>query len=118
VFEGDLFAALPDRLRRRVDVVVVNAPYVPTAEIAFMPPEARDHEAIVALDGGTDGLDVHRRVAAEAREWLAPGGLLVIETSERQAERTRTLFRDQGFDADVARDEDRDATAVTARAPR
>ena len=58
----------------RIDVLAVNAPYVPTDEIAMMPPEARDHEARVALDGGGDGLDVHRRVAASARAWLAPGG--------------------------------------------
>jgi release factor glutamine methyltransferase len=114
VFEGDLFAPLPDRLRRRLDVVVVNAPYVPTAEIDFMPPEARDHEALVALDGGDDGLDLHSRVAAEAREWLRPGGLLVIETSERQAGRTQALFAEQGLDARIAHDEDRDATAVVA----
>lgn len=118
VFQGDLFAALPSTLRGRVDVMVVNAPYVPTAEIVFMPPEARDYEARVALDGGDDGLAVHRRVAAEAREWLTPGGLLVIETSERQAERTRSLFAEQRFDARVARDDDRDATAVSARSPR
>jgi release factor glutamine methyltransferase len=118
VFLGDLFTALPSGSRGRLDVVVVNAPYVPTAEIAFMPSEARDFEAAVALDGGADGLDVHRRVAADARGWLVPGGFLVIETSERQAERTRALFADQGFSTDVRRDKDRDATAVTARASR
>ena len=59
---------------RRVDVVVANAPYVPTDAIALMPPEARDHEPAVALDGGVDGLDVQRRVAAAAPGWLAPGG--------------------------------------------
>ncbi len=118
VFEGDLFSALPDELDGRLDVVVVNAPYVPTAEIAFMPAEAREFEAAVALDGGGDGLDVHRRVAAEARAWLAPGGLLAIETSERQADRTAALFAAEGFDARISRDDDRDATAVTARAPR
>lgn len=118
VFEGDLFGALPPRLRGAIDVIAVNAPYVPTREIPFMPSEARDFEARVALDGGTDGLDVHRRVAAEARDWLVPGGLLVIETSKRQAERSRELFVEQGFEARIARDDDRDATAVTARAPR
>ncbi|RWZ67897.1 putative protein N(5)-glutamine methyltransferase [Labedella populi] len=117
VLEGDLFAALPVSLRDRVEVIVVNAPYVPTTEIAFMPLEARNFEALVALDGGDDGLHVHRRVAAEARDWLVPGGVLVIETSEHHAERTRALFADRGFDAQVRRDEDRDATAVTARAP-
>ena len=64
VHEGDLYAALPDDLRGRVDLLVVNAPYVPTEAIATMPREARDHEHRVALDGGADGLDVQRRVVA------------------------------------------------------
>ena len=59
-------------------VVVANAPYVPTDAIAVMPPEARDHEPSVALDGGAEGLDVQRRVAAAAPRWLAPGGSLLI----------------------------------------
>ena len=66
---GDLDALAAARLRGRVDVLAANAPYVPTAEIALMPPEARDHEPPVALDGGADGLDVARRVVAAA--WLA-----------------------------------------------
>ena len=85
VHEGDLYDALPGDLRGRVDVLAVNAPYVPTDAIATMPPEARDHEARIALDGGGDGLDVHRRVAAGARDWLAPGGHLLIETGVAQA---------------------------------
>ncbi|MFD3532018.1 putative protein N(5)-glutamine methyltransferase [Streptomyces sp. NPDC058664] len=87
VYEGDLFAPLPSGLRGRVEILVANVPYVPTEEIGLLPPEARDHEPHVTLDGGPDGLDVLRRVAAEAPEWLAPGGRLLVETSERQAER-------------------------------
>ncbi|WUQ08313.1 putative protein N(5)-glutamine methyltransferase [Streptomyces sp. NBC_00250] len=87
VYEGDLFAPLPAELRGRVEILVANVPYVPTEDIALLPPEARDHEPHVTLDGGPDGLDVLRRVAAEAPEWLAPGGRLFVETSERQAER-------------------------------
>ena len=56
VHEGDLYDALPDDLRGRVDVLAVNAPYVPTDEIALMPTDARDHEHRIALDGGPDGL--------------------------------------------------------------
>lgn len=56
VHTGDLFAALPGRLRGRVDVLVANTPYVPSGAIASMPPEARDHEPRAALDGGADGL--------------------------------------------------------------
>ncbi|GAA2251281.1 methylase [Streptomyces ruber] len=85
VHEGDLFTALPDALRGRVDILAANVPYVPTEEIALLPAEARDHEPPVALDGGADGLDVLRRVAAGAAPWLAPGGSLFVETSEHQA---------------------------------
>ncbi len=85
VHQGDLFDALPDALRGRVDVLTANVPYVPTHEVGLLPPEARDHEPLVALDGGADGLDVLRRVTAEAPRWLAPGGCLLVETSERQA---------------------------------
>ncbi len=66
VYAGDLFSALPDSLRGRIGVLICNAPYVPTAEIAFMPAEARDHEALMALDGGADGLAILRRAAAGA----------------------------------------------------
>jgi len=116
VGEGDLYDALPDDLRGRVDVLAVNAPYVPTDEIAMMPPEARDHEARIALDGGVDGLDVHRRVAASAREWLAPGGHLLIETSRRQAPTTASLATAAGLDARIVRDEEIAGTVVIARA--
>ncbi len=85
VYQGDLFTVLPGSLRGRIDVLICNAPYVPTSQIAFMPAEARDHEALLALDGGTDGLAVLRRVAAGAPDWLAPGGVLLVETSEQQA---------------------------------
>jgi len=115
VYEGDLFAPLPAGLLRRVDVLVVNAPYVPTGAIALMPPEARDHEARIALDGGADGLDVHRRVADGAARWLAPGGSLLIETSRRQAAATRMLVADAGLTARVVTDDDLDGTAVIGR---
>ncbi|MRK02296.1 putative protein N(5)-glutamine methyltransferase [Aeromicrobium sp. S22] len=85
VHQGDLFDALPGTLQGAVDLLVVNAPYVPTAAISTMPPEAREHEPLAALDGGGDGVDLHRRVAAHALTWLAPGGHLLIETSPRQA---------------------------------
>jgi release factor glutamine methyltransferase len=112
VFAGDLYAALPDDLRQRVDVLVVNAPYVPTDAIATMPPEARDHEHRVALDGGHDGLEVQRRVVAEAPAWLAPGGRLLVETSRGQADRTSGLFATAGFASRVETDDDLDGTVV------
>jgi release factor glutamine methyltransferase len=112
VVEGDLYDALPAELRGRIDVLAVNAPYVPSEAIAMMPPEAREHEARMALDGGGDGLDVHRRVAASARSWLAPGGALLIETSERQAPVAAAFFEQGGLDARILHDDDADATVV------
>ena len=112
VFEGDLYAALPVALRGRIDVLVSNAPYVPTESIALMPREARDHENRVALDGGTDGLDVQRRIAAGVREWLAPGGGVLVATSERQARASAALLAARGLAVTVARDDAIDATAV------
>ena len=115
VHEGDLTAALPDELAGRVDVIVANAPYVPSDEIVMMPPEARDHEPRVALDGGTDGVDIHRRVAEQAPPWLRPGGHLVTETSRRQAPLTVEAMTRHGFDTRVVRSDDLDATAVLGR---
>lgn len=109
---GDLDEPLPADLRGRVDVLVVNAPYVPTGAVALMPPEARVHEHRVALDGGGDGLDVQRRVAAVAPRWVRPGGSVLIETSERQAPVTAELLGHNGFDVRVVRDEELDATVA------
>ncbi|GHH32880.1 putative protein N(5)-glutamine methyltransferase [Streptomyces candidus] len=112
VYEGDLYAPLPAGLRGRVDVLVANAPYVPTDDIGLLPSEAREYEPLVALDGGADGLDVQRRVTAGAARWLAPGGSLLIETSERQADRTAAAMVRGGLAARVATDEELGATVV------
>ncbi|WP_309108323.1 putative protein N(5)-glutamine methyltransferase [Arthrobacter sp.] len=85
VYEGDLFKPLPGGLMGRVDVLVANVPYVPTDAIGLMPPEARDHEPRVTLDGGDDGLEVLRRLADGVLRWLAPGGHIFIETDASQA---------------------------------
>ena len=118
VVEGDLFAPLPADLRGRVALLLVNAPYVPTGSIERMPPEARVHEHRLALDGGPDGLDVQRRVAAAAGGWLAPGGSLLIETSARQAPVTIALFGRNGLVPRTAHHEDVDGTVVIGTRPR
>ena len=112
VYEGDLYQPLPARLRGRVAIVAANVPYVPTGEIAFLPPEARAHEPQVALDGGPDGLDVLRRVAAGAPDWLAPGGYLLIETSERQAPLAAAAFQASGLSPRVTTSADLGATVL------
>lgn len=109
---GDLYDALPVPLRGRVDVLVANAPYVPSDGIAAMPPEARDHEPRIALDGGPDGLDVQRRVAAGVREWLAPGGCVLVETSQRQVDASMANLRTAGLAMRTVRSESLDATVV------
>lgn len=114
VHEGDLLSALPASLRGRVDVLVFNAPYVPTGEIEFLPPEARLHEAPVALDGGDDGTGIQRRVVAEAAAWLAPGGHLLTETSERQAAALVEAVSSSGLVGRIVRDDELDATVVIA----
>ena len=115
-YEGDLYDALPSALRGRVDLVVVNAPYVPTSEIGLMPAEARLHEPRVALDGGPDGVAIHRRVAAQSPGWLAPDGRLLIETSERQAPLTEAAMTSAGLTTTVVTDHEIDATIVVGEA--
>ncbi|MEU1243388.1 putative protein N(5)-glutamine methyltransferase [Micromonospora parva] len=117
VYEGDLFDPLPRRWRGRLDLVVANAPYVPTDAVALMPPEARLHEAPVALDGGPDGLSVLRRVGNDAADWLAPGGHLVVEVGTTQVDALCESFQKAGLIPTVHQDETRDATALTARRP-
>jgi release factor glutamine methyltransferase len=112
VYQGDLYDPLPAGLRGRVAVLTANVPYVPTGEIGFLPPEARAHEPLAALDGGADGLDVLRRVAAGAPGWLRPGGHLLIETSERQAAAAAAAFTASGLTTRVASSAEEYATVI------
>jgi release factor glutamine methyltransferase len=117
VHEGDLYASLPDGLRGRVGILIANVPYVPTREVALLPAEARVHEPRVALDGGQDGLYVLRRVAAGAPRWLAPGGHLLTEASERQAPMVAQTFALSGLVPRVTHCEEREATVVIGTRP-
>ncbi len=115
VYQGDLYDALPAGLRGRVAVLVANVPYVPSGEIGFLPPEARSHEPLAALDGGPDGLGVLRRVAAGAPDWLMPGGYLLIETSERQAPAAAAAFAASGLAPRIAVSEELGAAVIVGR---
>jgi release factor glutamine methyltransferase len=112
VYQGDLFAPLPTELRKTVAAAICNAPYVPTDEIPFLPPEARDYEPHVALDGGSDGLAVLRRAAAQAPRWLAPGGHLLVETSNRQAPLMADAMARAGLSPRVHSDDELGASVV------
>lgn len=113
VYLGDLYQPLPTGLRGRVRILAANVPYVPTGEITLLPAEAREHEPRVAVDGGADGLDVLRRVAAGAPSWLAPGGQLLTETSQRQAAAAADAFARAGLTPQLATCEELGATVVT-----
>lgn len=110
---GDLDQPLPAGLRGTVDVILANVPYVPTGSIALMPHESRDHEPRTTVDGGTDGLDLLRRVAALAPGWLHPGGSVFCEVSEDQTAAATAAFADAGLDAGIHHDPERYATVLS-----
>lgn len=112
VLAGDLYDPLPTTLRGRIDLIVANAPYVPSDAIALMPREAREHEPLVALDGGGDGADVQRRIIAAASDWLKTDGQLLIETGREQSVVTARAMRQSGFEVEVVIDDERDAAVV------
>ena len=117
VYQGDLFDPLPPELAGQVDLLVVNAPYVPTGELGLMPRDLRAHESVVAHDGGADGVDVQRRVGADASRWLRPGGHLLTETSRRQVELVESAFAEQGLTTSVTRADALSATVVIGTRP-
>jgi release factor glutamine methyltransferase len=114
VFKGDLYEPLPQSLAGRVDLLLANAPYVPTDSIELMPPEARLYEPRMALDGGSDGLDLLRRIIAGARRWLAPNGRLLVEASRSQGPATVAACERQGLTARIVTSDELDATVVLA----
>jgi release factor glutamine methyltransferase len=115
---GDLFA--PIEGEPPFDAVVANPPYVPRGELPTLPAEVR-HEPARALDGGPDGLDVVRRIAAGAPRWLVPGGLLALEIGDGQGPAVHSLLEAAGYgsvriERDLAR-HDRLALGTHLRGP-
>jgi release factor glutamine methyltransferase len=117
VHQGDLFTALPRRLRRRVDVLVASPPYVPSAEIRLLPAEAREFEPGTALDGGDDGLALVRRIARGARQWLSPQGCLALEVGESQIGSAADLLEDLGYATRPVVSPTYGSAVVTGRCP-
>jgi release factor glutamine methyltransferase len=97
---GSVEGCLPE-LDGAVDVVVSNPPYVAVDEVDLLDPEVRDHDPHHALFAGADGLDVIRLVEQAARRLLRPGGLLVVEHSDRQGESAPAVLEQAGGWAEV-----------------
>jgi release factor glutamine methyltransferase len=114
---GSLFEPLPARLRGSIGILTVNAPYVPTDELPFLPREARQHEPVAALDGGGDGLDVYRHVLAQAGSWLAVDGHALMEVAVGQAAKISRLARRAGLAVTVRRSRTAGTSIVLARRP-
>lgn len=102
LLEGSLFAPVAER---RFDLITGNPPYIPSSEIAALPPDVRDFEPHLALDGGSDGLSLVRDIAARAQRHLTPGGLLALEIGAEQGSGARDILEAHGFrDVELARD--------------
>ena len=99
--EGDLFRAKTKSekslSRRSYDIICANPPYVPTAEIEELEPEVRDHDPLLALDGGADGLDFYRRLAKDAPAHLNEGGKILLEIGCGQGADVIRIFAEAGW---------------------
>ncbi|MDE6743081.1 MAG: peptide chain release factor N(5)-glutamine methyltransferase [Lachnospiraceae bacterium] len=78
------------------DIIVSNPPYIASDVISTLMPEVRDHEPVLALDGGADGLRYYRRILQETKELLAPGGKYYFEIGYDQGDAVKALLEDQG----------------------
>jgi release factor glutamine methyltransferase len=87
------------------DLIVSNPPYVARGDIATLAPEVRDYDPALALDGGADGLEGYRAIAAQACRLLAPGGKLIVELGIGQEPAVRALFTKAGLRVTAARDD-------------
>lgn len=115
VATGDLTGPLPGRIRGRIALITANVPYVPTDEIRLLASEAREWEPTSTLDGGADGLALLRRAGVAAAEWLAPGGWIISEVSDRQSDAAVDAFHNAGLVAHEESDDDLGATIVLGR---
>jgi len=116
VYVGDLTAPLPDELRGQVDVVTAVVPYVPTGEFRLLPRDVVAYEPRRALDGGADGAVLLRRAVVESARLLRPGGSLLLELGDREADLLEPLLAENGY-RDVLRlyDEEDDLRGLSCR---
>lgn len=88
LIKSDIFAEID----KKYDIILANPPYIPSGEIASLDREVADYEPRIALDGGADGLDFYRRIAAGAGEKLNPGGVMIFEAGKGEAEAVDAIF--------------------------
>jgi release factor glutamine methyltransferase len=123
--QGDGFAALKDRWGERprepggnaiadgspgvsphqFDLIISNPPYIPSAEIATLQPEVRDFDPRNALDGGVDGLDFYRKLAAEVKPFLKPNGKIMLEFGDGQADAIRNIFETEKWIVEAVKED-------------
>ncbi len=87
------------------DLIISNPPYIPSAEIASLQPEVRDHDPRGALDGGADGLDFYRLLAGQAARFLKTGGKIMLEFGDGQAEAIQTIFTEQKWIVEAVKED-------------
>lgn len=95
--QGNGFHALPSTLTASFDLIVSNPPYIPSGDIPSLDPEVRDHDPLLALDGGPDGLDFYRRLASECPNWLRQPAWFLAEFGDDQGPAIQEVFRSQKF---------------------
>ena len=99
--KSDLFESVSGKY----DVITSNPPYIRSSDIEGLMPEVRDHDPLLALDGGEDGLVFYRRIINEAVDYLKPAGRIYLETGFDQGEQVKEMFMDRGFkDAEIIKD--------------
>jgi len=96
LLEGDLFEAVPDQ--NAYDLIATNPPYIQSADMDSLAPDIAKHEPRLALDGGPDGLAAIRRIAAQASDYLGPGGTLLVELGQGQAPAVAQALEAAGFE--------------------
>jgi release factor glutamine methyltransferase len=101
--QGDGLTALSAEMR--FDLIISNPPYIPSADIPALQPEVRDFDPRAALDGGADGLDFYRKLAAEAKSFLKPAGKIMLEFGDGQADAVRNIFEAEKWIVEAVRED-------------